>query len=286
MRNIAILIVFAFVLISCEKEESEKEESLDIENPKLVIENTDIPLLSKMLSDGVIFMEFTYNDRNLLIEEKCRLWYTKHTYDDNNQLIASELYFDRSMISSDIAVIEEAQSRTEWVNPDNTPIGASHSYEYNTEEQLVSKTYFYHIQGNSDIVEFLYENDRVVRSSSYRDGEISYYGDFTYDSNGNLTLEERYRYTPEGIAELQSTTEYEYDNMLNPHRAFKRLITPGKYTNQNNIVKKTYTLPYSAYTLPYSDDEFSEKVTIREYSYEYNDDRYPVMVNGAEYVYE
>ena len=223
MRNIAIMIVLSFVLISCEKEESEKEESLDIENPKLVIENTDIPLLSKMLSGGGVFMEYTYNDRNLLLEEKNKHHYSLHTYDDNNQLIASEIYWDKSSISSDIRVIEELANREEWVSPDNTPLRACHSFKYNTEEI--------------------------------------------------------YRYTPEGIAELQSTTEYEYDNMHNPFRAFKRLITPGKYTNQNNIVKRTYTLPYR-------DDEFSEKVRIREYSYEYNDDGYPVMVNGVtEYVY-
>ena len=274
MRNIAILIVFSFVLISCEK-----EEQMDIENPQLVIENTDIPLLSKMLSGGEIFMEFTYNDRNLLLEEKSRLWYHKHTYSDNNQLIASEIYWDKSLASSNIRVDEEAMSRTEWVNPDNTPKRASHSYEYNTEEQLVSKTYIYHEQGNSINSEIHYEDGRVIRSTSARDGEISHYGDFTYDSNGNLTLEERYRYTPEGIAELQTTTEYEYDNMLNPYRAFKRLITPGIYTNQNNIVKETYTLHFEV-------DASIEKVQITENSYEYNDMGYPVMVNGVtEYVY-
>jgi hypothetical protein len=279
MRNIAILIVFSFVLISCEKEESEKEESLDIENPQLVIENTDIPLLSKMLSGGVIYHEFTYNDRNLLLEEKNKHHYSLHTYDDNNQLIASEIYWDKSSISSDIRVIEELANREEWVSPDNTPLRASHSFKYNTEEQLVNKTYIYHPQGNSVILEILYEDGRVVRSSSYRDGEISHYGDFTYDSDGNLTLEERYRYTPEGIAELQTTTEYEYDNMRNPYLAFKRLITPGKYTNQNNIVKETYTLHFEV-------DASIEKVQIREHSYEYNDDGYPVMVDGVtEYVY-
>ncbi len=279
MRNIAILIVFSFVLISCEKEESEKEEQMDIETPQLVIENTDIPLLSKLLSDGVVFMEYTYNDRNLLLEEKNKHHYHLHAYDDNNQLIASEIYWDKSSISSDIRVLEELANRKEWVSPDNTPLRASHSLKYNTEEQFVNKTYIYQPQGNSVIVEILYENNRVVRSSSYRDGKVTHYGDFTYDSNGNLTLEERYRYTLEGIAELQSTTEYEYDNMHNPYRAFSRLLTPGKYTNQNNIVKRTYTLPYR-------DDEFSEKVTIREHSYEYNDDGYPVMVDGAEYVYK
>ena len=79
--------------------------------------------------------------------------------------------------------------------------------------------------------------------------------------------------------ELTTTTEYEYDNMHNPYQSFKRLITPGIYTNQNNIVKETYTLHFEI-------DQFTEKVQITENLYEYNDMGYPVMVNGLkEYVY-
>jgi len=176
------------------------------------------------------------------------------------------------------AFLKNETNREEWVNPDNTPKSVSHSYKYNPKEQLVSKAYIRHQQGNSSIVEFLFEDDRVIRSTGYKEGEISGYTDYTYDSNGNLTMKEKYHSSPEGM-ELSTTTEYEYDNMQNPYQSFKRLITPGIYTNQNNIVKETYTIHFEV-------DASIEKVQITENSYEYNDEGYPVKVNGIkEYVY-
>ena len=83
-----------------------------------------------------------------------------------------------------------------------------------------------------------------------------------------------------GIAELMTTTEYEYDNMHNPYQSFKRLLTPGIYTNPNNITKETYTIYFDI-------DPSIEKVQITENSYDYNDMGYPIKVNGdTEYVYK
>lgn len=255
-------------LTCCEKSEQ-----------SLIIENTDIPLISKVLIGVETYKEYTYNVANLLNEEKSKFHYSKHTYNYKNQLITSDFYWDMRVASSNSNVLEEAMNREEWVNPDNTPKSVSHSYKYNLKEQLVSKTYIRHQQGTSSIVEFLYEGDRVIRSSGYSEGEISGYTDYTYDSNGNLTMKEQYHSSPEGM-ELSTTTEYEYDNMQNPYQSFKRLITPGIYTNQNNIVKETYTLHFEI-------DQYTERVQITENLYEYNDKGYPVKVNGVkEYVYK
>ena len=79
--------------------------------------------------------------------------------------------------------------------------------------------------------------------------------------------------------ELSTTTEYKYDIMHNPYQAFRRLITPGIYTNQNNIVKETYTIHFEV-------DASIEKVQITENSYEYNDMGYPIKKNEVtEYLY-
>lgn len=267
MRKIAILTVLSLILLSCEKDEQ-----------LIIIENTDIPLLCKVFFGDEVYMEYIYNNLNLVVEEKSKFHYTKHSYNAKNELMASDIYWDMRVASSNSNVLEEAMNREEWVNPDNTQKSVSHSYKYNLKEQLVSKTYIRHQQGTSSIVEFLFKDDRVIRSTGYTEGKISGYTDYTYDSNGNLNKEERHHSSPEGM-ELSTTTEYEYDNMHNPYQSFKRLITPGIYTNQNNIVKETYTLHFEV-------DESIDKVQITENSYEYNDMGYPKKKNEAEYVYK
>jgi len=57
-------------------------------------------------------------------------------------------------------------------------------------------------------------------------------------------------------------------------------MTPGKYTNQNNITKETYTIHFEV-------DPWSENIHVAENSYEYNEQGYPVKVNGnVTYVYK
>ncbi len=64
----------------------------------------------------------------------------------------------------------------------------------------------------------------------------------------------KYNLASNGIAELSTTTEYEYDNMHNPYQSFKRLTNPGVFTNRNNIIKETYILNFDV-------DPSIEKVT-------------------------
>jgi hypothetical protein len=114
----------------------------------------------------------------------------------------------------------------------------------------------------------------------YWQNELSHYIDYFYDEKGNLIKETQYRALSAGAAELLTTTEYEFDNMQNPFLSFKRLLTPGRFTNPNNIVKETYTGYFEV-------DKQTPSVSVRSNSYEYNDRGYPVKVNGeAEYVYK
>lgn len=183
------------------------------------------------------------------------------------------------MASSNSSVIEAAMNRKEWVNPDNTPKSISHSLEYNSKSQLIRKSYIRPSVNITDFVEFLYENDRIVRATGYYNNSISGYTDYKYDENGNITKQTKYFISSTGIAELWTTTEYEYDNMRNPFQSFKRLMTPGKFTNQNNITKETYTIHFEV-------DQWTQKVSIINNLYEYNDKSYPIKVNGeAEYAY-
>ena len=114
----------------------------------------------------------------------------------------------------------------------------------------------------------------------YWQNEMSFYVDYKYDEKGNLLKESKFHVPSTGISELWTTTEYEYDIMHNPFQAFKRLISPSKYINPNNITKETYTIHFDV-------DQWTQKVQITTNSYEYDDNGYPIKVNGvAEYVYK
>jgi hypothetical protein len=270
MRKIVLMIFCSLLFFSCEKEKDKQ----------LFIENTDIQLISQVFIGEIFYMEYSYNEANLVSEEKSKFHYSRHIYNETNQLVTSDFYWDISMASSSSTVVEAAMNREEWVNPDNTPKSITHSYEYNSNGQLLRKSYIRPADKNSDIVKYLYDNDRIIRITGYYNAKISGYTDYLYDNNGNVIKQTKYYVSPAGIAELTTTTVYEYDNMHNPYQSFKRLITPGVYTNQNNITKETCTLNFDV-------DLSIEKVQVTENSYEYNDMGYPVKVNGLiGYVYK
>jgi hypothetical protein len=268
MKKITIILTFSLIFLSCEK------------NKQLVIENTGTPLISKVITGGETYYEYSYNEANLLTEEKSKFYYTKHNYNDKNLLTSSEFYLDPAMFSSSSTVLETAMNRKEWVNPDNTPKSLTQTFEYNNNEELTRITYSRPSVSNSEYSEFTYENDRINRQNIYWQNVMSYYIDYLYDEKGNLVKETKYHVSSPGVADLWTTTEYEYDNFRNPFQSFKRLMTPGKYTNQNNITKQTYTIHFEV-------DLLTQKVQITNNTYEYNDNSYPITVNGeAEYIYQ
>ena len=268
MKKTAWIFIMLLILPSCEKDKQS------------ITENTDTPLIGQILADGELFKVFEYNEANLVTEEKTKFTYTRHHYNDNNQLTKSEFYMDPAMWSSLGTVVEAAMKRKEWISPDNTEKSLTQSFDYNDEGQLVRKTYIRPSVNNSEYSEFTWENDRITRQTMYWKDTLSGYIDYFYDEDGNLIKEVKYRVPDSGIAELSTTKEYLFDNMRNPFRAFKRLMTPGIYTNLNNILKETYTIHFEV-------DRWTEKVSTIENSYEYNHIGYPVMVNReAEYIYK
>jgi hypothetical protein len=89
MKIIAPLLVILLMLLSCEKDELMVDE-----DPQRTVENTEVPLICKELSEDGIFKEYTCHDRNLLQEEKSRFLYTSYTYNAYNQLITADYYLD------------------------------------------------------------------------------------------------------------------------------------------------------------------------------------------------
>jgi len=264
MKKIVLLFFLSIIFFSCEKD------------AQLIVENNDIPLISMVLISGESFIEYSYNDGNLLTEEKSKFTYTKHNYNDKNLLTTSEFYVDPAIFSSS----NPATDRKEWVNPDNTAKSLTQTFEYNDDGHLARKTYTRPSVTDSEYSEFTFENDRISRQTMYWHNVMSFYIDYIYDEKGNLTKESKYHVPSTGIAELWTTTEYEYDDMHNPFQAFKRLITPSKFTNPNNITKETYSIYFEV-------DQWIQNPQITNNTYEYNENGYPIKVNGeAEYVYK
>jgi len=267
MKKLLLLLGVFIVLISCEEENN------------LIKENTDVPLISKVLMGGESYYVYTYTVSNLICEEKSKFHYAKHKYNDNNQLISSDYYYDPAIISSSGYVFQDALKRTEWLDPDNFDVSLTKKYEYEDDGRLIRVRYIRPAQNSPEYTEFIFENGLISRQSMYWQDKLSHYVDYSYDAKGNLLKAEKYQVMPTGEAKWLTINEYEYDDMRNPFQTFSRLITPGKYTSPNNIIKETYSGNWEV-------EPGRQNVSVSEYRYEYNDMGYPVKVNGdTEYVY-
>ncbi len=252
-----IILISCTILSSCEKDN------------QVTIPNTNTPLLSKVLLNGSPYYEYSYNDANLISAEKNNFYYIKYNYDNRNRLLSSDYYFDFSM---------DSLKRKVWVNPGNTALSLSKTFEYNNNDQISRIIFNRPLGNNSEFSEFTYANGRISRQTMYLENKISGHIDYLYDGKGNLIKQVKY-VLASGNDELMTTTFYEYDNMQNPYRSFDMVMNPWINTSQNNIVKETYTIDYEV-------AKSVEKVQITANTYDYNDKGYPIRSNGTfQYIY-
>ena len=264
---IYIALISCAILFSCKKDN------------QLINEKINNPLISKVLINGGSYNEYSYNAANLISEEKNNFRFIKHIYNDKNLLAESDFYFDFSLDSSNIQLIKTSTSPINWVNPQNTEKSLAEVFEYNANGQLVKITFKRPLSSISEFSEFIYTNDRISRQTMYYDNKISGHIDYLYDGIGNLTKLTKYVVST-GTEDMMTTTYYEYDNMENPFKSFKMLMDPGINTNQNNIIKETYTISFAVASS-------IDKVQITETTYDYNNKGYPIKVNGTmTYVYK
>jgi len=237
-----------FTLVSCEKETT------------LQVENEGIPLLAREIYTDDLYWEYTYTNANLLHEIKTKFCYTVYSYNDINLLTGYDIYEDTRIYSSDWATAESAMHRQEWVNPHNTPKSGQGIYFYNhgrLNKIVVTRP----ISSYESVSTFEYDTLGRIRKESFQDGFIEY----LYSDHGNLIRQKQY-FLVDGEFKLITMKEYEYDEQQNPFKAFNRLLRPGKYMNENNIVRETVTL--------FSGN--ADEVQVTESTYEYNEEGYPV----------
>jgi hypothetical protein len=258
--NLAIILLSAiFICASCEKE------------AELTIENEGIPLLVKEIYSDNLYWEYTYNEANLPKEVKTKFCYTSYLYNNDNQLTSYDFYEDGRIYSSDWATADSALKRKEWVTPQNTKLSARGIYSYH-HGKLEHITVYQQRFNSQSSTTFEYDgNGRIGRQTFYSDNAPSGYMDYVYDETGNMILQKHYVISEDNPI-LITSTAYEFDDNPNPFIPFRKLMNPGRYTNENNIVRETLTF--------FIDVPGVDKVQVTESTYEYNDQGYPVKKNN------
>jgi len=274
LKIITFCLLFAAIFSACKKEEIGTSANYDTSG------NTVATVLIKVLNDNQSTYEYTYSGSNLVSEEKSKYDYTVHTYTDNGQLISTQYYGNDDILSSDLTTYQAALSNTVWVTPANGKLSGTVSYQYYDNGQLIKATYTGSASTTSEYSEFIYDaNSRISRQKLYWDDVATGYIDYSYDGNGNMTKEVLYNLPSTGVAELITITEYNFDTEQNPYKLVSKLMIPGINTNQNNIIKETYTIHLTA-------NEGSDNVKVTENKYEYNKAGYPISKNGnITYIY-
>ncbi|MBK8882318.1 MAG: hypothetical protein IPN67_07995 [Bacteroidales bacterium] len=267
-KTISLCILFVMTILSCQKDELS------------VVDKTEVMYLSNVMIDDEPYYEYFYNDSNLVSGESSKLDYMVHHYNALNQLVSSDYYWNKSIMSTDIKTIETTLSQSAMITSASGTKGGSFQYEYSND--LLAKVTFSRPQsGSSEYSVFSYnELNRINKQILYWNETQTGYIDYLYDFKGNLIKESLYDISESGVAELSTTTKYLFDGKHNPYKSFKGIMIPGLYTNYNNIIKEVYTV----YVKP---GQGTDQVQVTENSYEYNINGYPEVKNGnIKYLYE
>lgn len=252
----------------------------DKEDTQFIPEIAKTPLLRRLKSGDQPQNEYIYNNSRLVVEEKSKFNYTRYNYNDKNQLVAADFYVNEALLSSNEKILDSALNRQGLMNFTNNDLGGTIRYEYNASGQVIKSTLSRPVESTMENTEYIYADDRIGREILYWDNKILGYIDFVYDERGNLNKETLYSISSSGLAELNTTTLYEYDNKQNPFRSFQILLSPGINTNINNIIKETYTIHSNL-------SEVADIIQVTNTKYVYNSYGLPISKNSTvEYQYE
>jgi hypothetical protein len=260
--------LIAFVSFACQKEDP------------ITPEESGGTLLSKVQLNDQPQYEYLYNYSNLLNEEISKFNLTYYKYNEREQLVTAEYFSDKELLSEDTKISENALDRRGLIDPLTAALKSSVKYEYDANGQLNKTIISRSVTSPTEYSEFTYdENDRMIRQTIFWDNKAAGYVDYTYDANGNLIKEMLYSISASGVAELNTTTLYEFDNNKNPYLKFNKLSIPGIYTNPNNIIKETLTIHFAP-------GQGTDITQVEETTYTYNSQGYPIKKNGkVEFLY-
>jgi hypothetical protein len=268
IKIISLSVLFVLIFVSCKKEELAN------------VENSQVMFLSNILVDDQSYYQYAYNDSNLVSEESSKFDFTINHYNDKNQLVSSDYYWNNTILNSDVKMIETTLSQGQLITSANGTKGGTFKYEYDNNNKLTKVTCTRPSAGSEYSVFSYDENSRIDKQDIYWNNVLTGYVEYQYDGRGNLIREILYDVSASGVAELGTATQYIFDNKQNPYKSFKSLHIPGIYTNRNNITKVIYMIHPDA-------GQGTEKIVVKENTYEYNINGYPVSKNGnIKYLYK
>ena len=232
VKRIYLLVLLLSIALSCKKED-------DVMIPDMV----KVPLIRGVSAADQPQFEYIYNYSRLISEEKSKFSYTKYSYNEQNQLVKTDYYISQALLGTDNNILESALNQPGLMSFAKTEYGGTIRYEYNASGHLLKTVTLKPPESSTEYSEFRYDDDgRIGREILYWDNKVLGYIDYLYDDRGNLISEALYSVSSSGLAELNTTTQYEFDNNQNPYRSFQRLLSPGINTNPNNITKEIYTI--------------------------------------------
>jgi hypothetical protein len=275
LKIISFCLLFVTIFFSCKKEDL--SNGLNSGNTPA----TSLPALSQVLIDNQSAYEYVYNDSSQLTTEKSKFNFNLNHYNALGQLVSTDYYGNDAILSSDAQVVQAAMSSTAWVTSASGVKGGTLSYVYNDKGQLIKTSYSRPVSGSTEYSDFSYDaSGRINKQTMYWADAATGYIDYSYDNKGNLIKEMLYNLPSAGVAELITTTQYEFDSKLNPYKLSSKFLIPGASTNLNNVIKETYTIQINP-------AQGSNKVQITQNSYTYNALGYPVTENGnTTYIYK
>jgi hypothetical protein len=259
MKKYIVFLIMFIMLLSCSKEDLDKYPFVDIQ---------DIPLIWREYYSDALTQEYSYTSERLLYEVKSKWIYTVYTYNNANQVVSYDKYFDLRLASPNPEIVEQAMNRTDWVTPENTEINRRANYTYSN-DKLTKYEITLLTTGEKTWYTFEHDkNSRISKRTSYHEYQPIQSDEFFYDDKGNLITEIR-NHINDGTPVMTRKIEYEFDDKNNPYIVFQRLLEPGVYTNKNNILKEIVTL--------YSISDTQET----NHTYEYNSDGYPIRMDDV-----
>jgi hypothetical protein len=215
--RLLLIVVTVFLLTSCSKDDPSFGEMK----------------ISKVYAGGQLQVEYSYNSAGLLktytvygfpgrksSEVSCE-------YDGNNRLIKKETALDFSSGPNPVW----SYSYTEYTYGPDGKISEERNYlMQNSTYILASKIKpSYDANGRLGSRGLYLPNDALALLTTYQ-----------YNSAGNITLQEQFRYSGT-TAQLEFRYTYDdYDNKRNPHIGLPSAVPPFS-VNNNNILKTTVT---------------------------------------------
>ena len=180
--------------------------------PSTTLTTDSTKLLDKIMQGDNILFDFSYNDKNLLIQ--------------------MDKYFDDTIYTSYYFSYDSLNRISE-----KKYYGYTEKYQYNNDGKLSEMKRYYPYTNKTWKTIYTYKDGRIASGENYFNGNPSSFLKFTYDANGNTTERKEYfygDYIPGDEEQIIKQQKFQYDNKINPIPAY--CMNDAAVVQKNNPV--------------------------------------------------